>query len=302
MCLSAVWQPSHVPATMTRMPSAEPTVTLLHDPARLAYDGAGPRPVQVSQWRSAREDAPLVVLSHGTGGSVAELAWWATALRDAGFDVVGIDHHGNSYAAGTTALGFVCWWDRALDVSFVLDSVTARGPVGVAGFSLGGYTAGAVCGVRLSERVVDALFSGTFELPPPPEYPTLREELDELRDRTDPALAAALPRRAAADLRDPRVRAGFLLCPALGPVLDDAATATGVGVPVMVRWTAADTEAPPEVNGMRLTRAIRGAEGGPVGTPESGHYGFVIPAQDDPAAKADVVRDSLAFFTRTLTT
>ena len=276
----------------------DPQPVILHDPARASYDGAGPRPVQVRQWRAERDDAPLVVLSHGTGGSVADLAWWAEALRDAGVDVVGIDHHGNSYAAGTTALGFVCWWDRALDVSFVLDHVAARGPVGVAGFSLGGYTAGAVCGVRLSEPAVEVVISGRVTLPPPPEYPTLLEEIAELRKRSD--RVASFPRRAAADLRDPRVRAGFLLCPALGPLLDDAATAAGVDVPVMVRWTASDTETPPEENALRYAKAIRGAQEALVGTPESGHYGFVIPATDDPRAKADVVRDSTAFFARTL--
>jgi predicted dienelactone hydrolase len=273
---------------------------LLHDTARTAYDGDGPRPVQVVEWRADRHDAPLVVLSHGTGGSAVELAWWATALRDAGFDVVGIHHHGNSYLAGTTALGFVSWWDRALDVSVVLDHVAVRGPVGVAGFSLGGYTAGAVCGVRLSEPLVAALIAGEVAVPTPPEYPTLRDELAELAERSAPGVVASMPRRAAADLRDRRVRAGFLLCPALGPVLDDAATAAGVDVPVAVRWTSSDTEAPPSLNGMRYARTIRGADGAAVGTPESGHYGFVIPEHDDSRAKADVVRDSIAFFTRTL--
>ncbi|QAY69462.1 alpha/beta hydrolase family protein [Xylanimonas protaetiae] len=268
----------------------------VYDPARAAYDGTGPRPVRVTVWRAARDDAPLIVLSHGTGGSVRELEWWATALRDAGCDVVGIDHHGNSYVAGKTALGFVSWWDRALDVSVALDHVAARGPVGVAGFSLGGYTAAAVCGARLAQAMVERLGGGDVELPPPPEYPTLLEELTAL----DPEVLASLPRRAAADLRDRRVRAGFLLCPALGPLLDDAATTAGVDVPVAVRWTASDVIAPPAENGMRYARAIRGADAATVGTPAAGHYGFVLEEHDDPAAKADTARDSIAFFHRTL--
>ena len=268
----------------------------IHDPSRPAYDGAGPRPVRVTEWRAARADAPLVVLSHGTGGSVQELAWWATGLRNAGFDVAGIDHHGNSYVAGKTALGFVSWWDRALDLSVALDHVVARGPVGAAGFSLGGYTAAAVCGARLSRAAVEALTSGDATLPPPPEYPTLLEELAGL----DLEVLASFPGRAAADLRDERVRAGFLLCPALGPLLDDAATAAGVDVPVAVRWTASDTIAPPAENGVRYARAIRDAEAAAVGAPTSGHYGFVLPDHDDPAAKAGVVRESVEFFRRVL--
>lgn len=273
-----------------------PQTLHLTDPARRAIDSEADRPVRVHVWRADRDDAPLVVLSHGTGGAAEGLAWWATSLRDVGFDVAAIDHHGNNYLDGYLAEGFTWWWERPRDVSFVLDRVEARGPVGVCGFSIGGYTAAAVCGARVSANAYAALMTGQIESPPTPEYPGIAEELaarygeDDVRGWVD---------RAAADYRDPRVLAGFLLCPAVGPLVTSESLA-GVEVPVAVRWAAADDITPPAGNGMRYAELIPGADGGTVGAPTAGHYGFVLPEQDDPRAKADVAAASTSFFARTL--
>ena len=67
------------------------------------------------------------------------------ALAGAGFLAVAVDHHGNNFIDGYSPEGFVRWWERARDFSFVLDELCARediGAVGAAGFSLGGYTGG----------------------------------------------------------------------------------------------------------------------------------------------------------------
>src|SRR5699024_6051036 len=56
-----------------------PQTLSLTDPARRAYDGERDRPVRVELWRADRADAPLVVLSHGTGGAARGLAWWSSA-------------------------------------------------------------------------------------------------------------------------------------------------------------------------------------------------------------------------------
>lgn len=274
----------------------DPTVSVLVDASRPALVGAGSRPVRVHEWRAARSDAPLVVLSHGTGGDATGLAWWASGLCDAGLDVVAIDHHGGTWVDGYAAEAFVWWWDRPLDVSFVLDAVEARGPVGVGGFSIGGWTAAALCGARVAADAYGALLSGNVAGPPTPEYPGLREEL---LSRYDAATVQDWAVRAAGDHRDPRVQAAFLLCPSLGPLVTDASL-EGIDIPVSVRWTRGDDLAPPEQNGMRYARLIPGAVGRPVGSPTSGHYGFVLTDHDDPAAKADVVAHSTAFFGRSL--
>lgn len=273
-----------------------PQTLHLSDSSRRAFDVDAERPVRVHVWRSAMPEAPLVLLSHGTGGAADDLAWWVAGLHDAGFDVAAVDHHGNNHRDRYLAEGFAWWWERPRDLSFVLDHLEARGPVGACGFSFGGYTAAAVCGARVSANAYRALVTGQIESPPTPEYPGVAEDLATRYDESDAERWVGL---AAADLRDPRVRAGFLLCPSVGPLIT-AESLAAVDVPVAVRWTAADEIAPPAGNGLRYTELIPGADGGTVGAPTAGHYGFVRPDQDDPQAKADVVAASAAFFAREL--
>ncbi len=102
---------------------------------------------------------PLIVLSHGTGGSAMQLAWLGTALARAGFIAVAVDHPGNNSAtdAPLTPEGMALWWERATDLSNVIDGMLADaefGPkidtrlIGAAGFSLGGYTVLELAGAR----------------------------------------------------------------------------------------------------------------------------------------------------------
>ncbi len=103
------------------------------------------------------EPFPLILLSHGTGGSAAQMAWLGTALARAGFMAAAVDHPGNNAQTGYTPAGFLLWWERATDLSDVLDGLLAdaqlgphidRGRVGAAGFSLGGYTVMELAGAR----------------------------------------------------------------------------------------------------------------------------------------------------------
>ena len=103
---------------------------------------------------------PLIVLSHGTGGSAVGLGWLAQALAAQGYLVAAPHHHGNTAAEDTQPLqGTLVWWDRPRDLSRLIDRLLADpawGPridasrIGVAGFSIGGYTALAI--VRSGRR------------------------------------------------------------------------------------------------------------------------------------------------------
>ena len=156
---------------------------LLFDRARRDWDDAGPRPVFWSAWYPVDGgvpaalpgqffasglvcgDAPLaeggpfpvILLSHGTGGAPEGLGWLAHALAGAGCIVIGPHHHGNTGREPYRAEGFLCWWERAPDLSFALRALAQDGPfagqmdlgrVDAIGFSLGGMP----CLVWLARR------------------------------------------------------------------------------------------------------------------------------------------------------
>ena len=107
--------------------------------------------------------APLIVFSHGSGGSSWQSIYLMEALASHGFVVVAPNHTGNTVAdqiAGTSVPLLDAAFDRPRDVSFVIDQMLARSAdpqdplhlrirpwhVGVAGHSFGGYTALASAG------------------------------------------------------------------------------------------------------------------------------------------------------------
>ncbi|MDP1013597.1 hypothetical protein Q6293_28055, partial [Klebsiella pneumoniae] len=63
---------------------------------------------------------PLLLLSHGTGGTASSLDWMAAALSANGYIVAGVNHPGNTALEPLTREGFMLWWERATDVSEVL--------------------------------------------------------------------------------------------------------------------------------------------------------------------------------------
>ena len=66
---------------------------------------------------SAPAKFPLILLSHGTGGTALSLAWFASALAARGFIVAGVNHPGNNAADPYTVEGFSTWWERARDLT-----------------------------------------------------------------------------------------------------------------------------------------------------------------------------------------
>lgn len=271
------------------------------DERRRHWREDSPRPVTVEVFRPPDDGPhPTVLLSHGTGGAVADLSWWAQPLADAGFAVIGVDHHGNNHITGYHAEAFAAWWDRPLDLSYALDRLgdapfVDLDRVGVAGFSMGGYTAAALLGARIDPRIYAGLAAGQVAPPPTPEFPDL---VAELLERWSPAQLTAAVETAVADYSDRRVRVGFLLAPSLGPALDPASLAA-IDRPVMVCWGDADDTAAPAENALRYTELIPGARGRSLGA-DVDHYVFVRDASAGAPVRDTVLADSLAFFTAEL--
>lgn len=103
---------------------------------------------------------PLILISHGSGGRIANLDWLATRLAAAGFIVAGPNHPGTT-RGDSTPLDTAKLWQRPADLSDLLTALSADSAwaahidekhVGALGFSLGGHTVMAVAGVRVDRE------------------------------------------------------------------------------------------------------------------------------------------------------
>lgn len=108
---------------------------------------------------------PLILLSHGFGGSARIMAWFGTAMAERDYVVVAVDHPGNNSIDEMTVPGAVLWWERTEDLEIalaaVLDDPVLRGHVdpdriGAAGFSIGGLTALIAGGARASPEAMES--------------------------------------------------------------------------------------------------------------------------------------------------
>src|SRR5690242_14939219 len=68
---------------------------------------------------------PLIVLSHGTGGSAVMLGWLGTTLAAHGYVAAAVNHPGNNALEPYTPAGFSLWWERATDLTKVIDGMLA---------------------------------------------------------------------------------------------------------------------------------------------------------------------------------
>jgi predicted dienelactone hydrolase len=164
--------------------------------------------------------------------------------------------------------------------------------VGVAGFSLGGFTAVAACGGRVDAALAAGVLAGEVPLPAIEEMP---DALERLQDRWGPEALARAAAGAGEDLRDARVAAAFVVAPGVGPLLTPASLA-GVQVPVEVRWGDADTTNPFDVDVRPLLEHLPRVHGQEVG-PGVSHHDFIEPLTPDrPEARDRVAADAVTFF------
>jgi predicted dienelactone hydrolase len=265
----------------------------------------------------------LVLVSHGFGGSARSMAWFGTALARAGYVVVAVDHPGTNGVEGVTPEGAYAPWERPRDLQAALDKVLADpalaahidpGRIGVAGFSLGGFTSLVELGARPDFEQFQAFCRGPKRdaiCDPQIEYPVdIRQQPAVL---AEPGMAAIDADRKA-DLSDPRVKAAFTIAPAVIQAIDFDSLRR-IKRPVAIALGAVDTVAPPDTNGELAAKLIPGATIDVL--PGVRHYDFlplcgpgasVLPAPycaespgvDRQAAHDRVIHDAIAFFDRTL--
>lgn len=269
------------------------TKDIYYDSRRPSWDGKGPRPVHWTLWApsSAPTDLPVVLLSHGTGGSAASLSWFANGLAELGYAVLAVDHHGNTAVEDYHPAGFVCWWERMADLKVILSYHLKRGPfirrlspkdIHVAGFSLGGYTAlglaGAITDMSLFHKAAAAfpkLGKG------PKEFPDVADEVPRLQ-KTSPVFAASWGRQSQ-DYTESRIRSVFAMAPAPTVRAFREESLRKIKLPIGILTGKADVEAPyTECSQWIADRA-------PVATlinagNNAGHYQFI--ATDNPEVRS----------------
>ncbi len=114
--LTMIWYPAAADAKEQRQEFGPPAGAPMFDGGSTAQNAAPAR---------APAKFPLIMLSHGTGGTSVNMAWLGTALAAQGYVAVAVNHPGNNAIDGYTVQGFTLVWLRARDISTVIDALFA---------------------------------------------------------------------------------------------------------------------------------------------------------------------------------
>lgn len=259
------------PTTATVMPA----LVFYPTPAVTGSTKVGPYQVNAEFGKLPRPGRhPLVLLSHGHGGSALGHHPLAVSLAKAGYLVAAVEHAGDSYRDQSGFGTERVLLGRAWQVSSLLDTLLAdprlghlvdTDRIGVAGFSAGGYTS-----LLLLGATPDAAHRE--------RYCSVFPQDEELCLQ---APVAAPPLTSRRPTVDPRIQAAFVMAP-LG-VFFDQPSLRAVTRPVFVHSAMADTVLKPKWNALAVRDGVGQLQGwrGVVG---AGHYVYLAPC---PAAMAD---------------
>jgi predicted dienelactone hydrolase len=267
-------------------PSGTPTTT----------QPLGPFTQDVAYYGSiAGNSLPLIVISHGTGGSAAGHYDMALALADAGFVVVALSHTGDNYkdrGYSFTARNFA---DRPKQVSRVIDFMLNAWDghdhldptrIGIFGHSAGGATALILIGGN-PDLALATLFC--------------RDHPEDWGCQQHQALAGKAPDKATDPgmpdwHHDPRIKAAVIAAPALGFAFTKV-TLENVTAPVQL-WRAEDDKINPN---KWFSDIVRDALPQPPDdhlVAKAGHFDFLAPCSDALAKVAPEICTSEPGFDR----
>ena len=212
---------------------------------------------------------PLIVMSHGSGGSFEGHYDTALALADAGFVVAAVTHTGDNYRdpSGMTRVE-----NRPPHIKTLIDYMLASWPhhalldparIGMFGFSAGGFTALVmVGGVPDMTRVA-------------PYCTAYADEWPCRKAREYPPGAPAAP---AAFIHDSRIAAAVIAAPALGFTFSSEGLA-GVKVPIQLWRGDSDELLPHPRHAQNVYEALLVKPEYHV-VPNAGHFAFLAPCTD----------------------
>nr|ADH59415.1 esterase/lipase [uncultured bacterium] len=167
------------------------------------------REIKFAVWvPESTEPAPLIVLSHGSGGHYSNFNWLTRVLVEHGYVVAAVNHPFNT-TGNDTPEGVARAWDRPPDLSLLISELLSNPEwaaaidstrIGATGFSSGGYTVLALAGAVYDIDQMHAYCNSTEAGP-------------------ECGLAVALPAAdpdASSLLKDPRIKAVFAMAPGWG--------------------------------------------------------------------------------------
>ncbi|QFT54833.1 Alpha/beta hydrolase family protein [Microbulbifer sp. THAF38] len=228
------------------------------------------------------EKMPLILMSHGTGGSALQMLWIAQRLVENGYLVLGVNHHGNTAIEPKKyAAGYTLWWERTRDLSFSLNSILKDenwsqhidpSKIGVVGFSLGGYTAlSAIGGITDRSLFKDFCHSQKrdFTCEGQAEFPNINEAFKKVEN--NPYIKVSLSEHGSSYKID-QISAAYILSPAVSQALTQESLME-ISVPVSVAVGSLDSVAPSLTNAHRIASLISGAEYKEI--EKASHYTFL---------------------------
>lgn len=244
-------------------------------PLFVAGSSAVDAPVAQGRW-------PILLLSHGNGGSARMMGWFGTALAHSGYVVVAVDHPGNNGVDAMTEAGSILVWNRVDDLAAALAAVQtdpALAPhvdaarLGLVGYSAGGFTALVAAGAQPDMSRLAAFCKASPKdgvCMPQAENPEITVER-RMAAAATPELAPWVV-RSAEDRRIPNVRAVFLMAPAIVQAFEpgelaqlEAPLSVVVGDADAVASPASNSEVIAEANGNARLQVL----------PLVGHYDFL---------------------------
>jgi predicted dienelactone hydrolase len=232
-------------------------------------------------------DLPLVVISHGNGGSFASHSDTALALAQAGFVVAALTHTGDSYRDQSRATDLP---NRPRQLKLLVDYMLGVWPqrnridparIGAFGFSSGGFTVLVAAGGE-------------------PDLRMMADHCHEHPDYYDCRLMARGPTQASTApvwTHDRRLKAAVSAAPAMGFSFGQAGLA-GVSVPIQL-WRASDDHILPNPDYAEAVRLSLPTPSDYRVVANADHFDFLAPCSDILKQSAPMICTSAPGFDRT---